>query len=80
MRRWTWLWIASALWLCGSCAQHTETAKTPLTEHQRDSVLAKSQLPGAFVVGRAMSVSDKVANAPTSQMPPDDSNGSNDSH
>jgi len=71
MRRWTWLWCAGLL-LCASCAQHTETAKAPLTEHQRDSVLAKSQLPGASVVGRAMTVSDKVANAPTSQMPPED--------
>jgi len=72
-----WLWCAGLL-LCASCAQHTETAKAPLTEHQRDSVLAKSQLPGAFVVGRAMTVSDKVANAPTSQMPPDEE--SKDSH
>ena len=77
MRRWTWLWMAG-LWLCASCAPKAEVAKTPLTEHQRDSVLAKSQLPGAFVVGRAMSVSDKVANAPTSQMPPDEE--SKDSH
>jgi hypothetical protein len=58
MRRWTWLWIAGAC-LCASCARHSDVAtKTPLTEHQRDSVLAKSALPGASVVGRAMTVSD----------------------
>ena len=78
MRRWMWPAVAG-LWLCTSCAKHENVAsKTPLTEHQRDSVLAKSSLPGAFVVGRAMSVSDKVANAPTSQMPPSDD--ANDSH
>ncbi len=72
MRRWMWPAFAG-LWLCASCSsQATVASKTPLTEHQRDSVLAKSALPGAFVVGRAMTVSDKVANAPSAQMPPSD--------
>ena len=33
----------------------------PLTERQRDSILARSALPGAQVVGRALEVSDKSA-------------------
>ena len=33
----------------------------PLTERQRDSILARSGLPGAQVVGRALDVSDKSA-------------------
>jgi hypothetical protein len=44
------------------CAQHSQpTARAPLTERQRDSILAKSSLPGAPVVGRALDVSDKSA-------------------
>jgi hypothetical protein len=35
-------------------------SRTVLTEHQRDSVLAKSPLPGATVVGRALQVSDQA--------------------
>ena len=31
-----------------------------LTERQRDSVLARSALPGAVVVGRALEVSDRA--------------------
>jgi hypothetical protein len=33
----------------------------PLTDRQRDSILARSSLPGAQVVGRALDVSDKSA-------------------
>lgn len=43
------------------CAQRQHTAQAPLTERQRDSILAKSSLPGARVVGRALEVSDKSA-------------------
>lgn len=45
-----------------SCAPHSDQAsRTPLTEHQRDSVLARSALPGASVVGRALEASDRAA-------------------
>jgi hypothetical protein len=44
------------------CGQHADqTARAPLTERQRDSVIAKSSLPGAAVVGRALDVSDRAA-------------------
>lgn len=46
---------------CAGCAPRSEpTARVPLTERQRDSVLAKSVLPGAPVVGRALDVSDRA--------------------
>ena len=44
------------------CAPRAERAtRAPLTERQRDSVLARSALPGAPVVGRALQVSDQAA-------------------
>lgn len=46
---------------CPGCAPRTApSARAPLTERQRDSVLAKSVLPGATVVGRALEVSDRA--------------------
>ena len=54
--------IAAAALLATGCAKHTDqAARPPLTERQRDSVLAKSDLPGAFVVGRAMTASDRAS-------------------
>lgn len=32
-----------------------------LTRHQRDSVIAESELPGAAVVGRALEIADSAA-------------------
>jgi hypothetical protein len=55
---------AVALLLLGalSCAPRSgQASRTPLTGRQRDSVLARSILPGAPVVGRAMEVSDRAA-------------------
>ena len=47
---------------CAGCAPRSEpSARAPLTERQRDSVLARSALPGATVVGRALEVSDRAA-------------------
>ena len=44
------------------CAPRSQpSARAPLTERQRDSVLARSSLPGAPVVGRALDVSDRAA-------------------
>ncbi len=44
------------------CAPRSQpAARAPLTERQRDSVLARSALPGAPVVGRALEVSDRGA-------------------
>jgi PBP1b-binding outer membrane lipoprotein LpoB len=59
MRRLTLITIlALALAGCSKSAPHAEST---LTEHQRDSVLAKSSLPGATVVGRAMATDDAEA-------------------
>ncbi len=36
--------------------------KSPaMSEHKRDSILSKSKLPGADIVGKAMAVSDSAA-------------------
>jgi hypothetical protein len=56
--------VAALLLLLGavSCAPRSgQASRAPLTERQRDSVLARSSLPGASVVGRAMDVSDRAA-------------------
>jgi hypothetical protein len=45
---------------CSSPRNDAAPAST-LTEHQRDSVLARSALPGAGVVGRAMAESQRAA-------------------
>ena len=50
--------IAILAMLAGACsAGQDQTPKKTLTEAQRDSVLSRSYLPGAGVVGRAMSAS-----------------------
>ena len=46
---------------CGNMFSAEET-KTAHTEHQRDSVLARSALPGSRVVGRALHESDRAGN------------------
>jgi len=40
-----------------------------LTRHQRDSVIAESDLPGAAVVGRALEVADSAAARSEREMP-----------
>ena len=52
--------LALAAGGCGNMLDSDSTAKV-LTERQRDSTIAKSVLPGAAVVGRAMAVSDRAA-------------------
>jgi len=50
--------IAIVLSLVAGCAQ-SHGPESTLSEHQRDSVLAKEKLiPGSSAVGRAMSTSD----------------------
>ncbi|MCG7853965.1 MAG: hypothetical protein MIO92_15700 [Methanosarcinaceae archaeon] len=42
-----------------SCAETTrDSSKKKLTQHERDSILAETKLPGAGVVGRAIEASD----------------------
>jgi hypothetical protein len=47
--------------ILGCAPRSGQASRQPLTERQRDSVLARSSLPGASVVGRAMDVSDRAA-------------------
>jgi hypothetical protein len=42
-----------------SCAETTrDSSKKKPTQHERDSILAETKLPGAGVVGRAIEASD----------------------
>ena len=43
------------------CSKPAERPASTLTEAQRDTVLSRSSLPGADVVGRAMQVSGREA-------------------
>ena len=52
--------VAAVLALSG-CARRDTASKPPLTERQRDSVLATEPLPGAGVVGGALKASDRAA-------------------
>lgn len=60
-----WLLLIVALALAASSCGNmldSDTVNSALTAHQRDSVLAKSVLPGAGVVDRALKESDRSAN------------------
>jgi len=48
------------LLLAGTSCAPAKPARE-LTERERDSILARSSLPGAAVVGRAIAVSDRSA-------------------
>ena len=61
-RRWLAVFVLAAfaaLTAVAGCSR-TETAHRELTQRQRDSILGKSILPGASVVTRALSVSDRA--------------------
>jgi len=52
------LLAALALLVCAGCAGHAEPKPASrLTEAQRDSAIARSSLPGAGTVGRALELS-----------------------
>lgn len=56
------LLCAAALLLFAGCSPRSGSEKaSTLTEAQRDSVLARSSLPGAGVVDRALKVSGQEA-------------------
>ena len=46
--------------LVGACSSDREPQKT-LTERERDSTIARSDLPGAGTVGKALEISDSTA-------------------
>jgi hypothetical protein len=52
-----WILVAALGLVAAGCSSHADRGVT-LTERQRDSIIARSPLPGASVVGRAMNVSD----------------------
>ena len=53
--------VGLALFALASCSPRAErSARAPLTERQRDSILARSSLPGAPVVGRALEASTRA--------------------
>lgn len=58
-------WIVAAalcLGLAGcSAGSSGQASRPPLSERQRDSILARSNLPGAGAVGSAMRVTDAQA-------------------
>ncbi len=55
------LFVAVALLVLAGCAGSESADKAPLTEHQRDSVLAEQPIPGAAGVGAALDASDRAA-------------------
>ena len=45
-----------------SCTETTtDSSKKKLTQHEKDSILAETDLPGAGVVGKAIEASDSSA-------------------
>jgi hypothetical protein len=53
--------LSLALLVLAGCARSAPESRAPLTERQRDSILARQPLPGAGVVGRALESSDDAA-------------------
>ena len=53
--------VAAPLALLASCSHHDDAPVSTLTAAQRDSVLARSSLPGARVVAGALNVSAAAA-------------------
>jgi len=58
-----WWWVVPALLGVTGCGSgpRAGAGRVPLTERQRDSVIARSSLPGASVMERALAVSDQAA-------------------
>ena len=46
---------------CGGGDSAKQAARDTLTERQKDSILAKSRIPGASGVGRAMTAADSTS-------------------
>lgn len=56
-----WALVMLLVVCCLGCGPRSErSARAPLTERQRDSVIARSILPGAPVVGGALDLSDRA--------------------
>ncbi len=46
---------------CGKSGANDAARRDTLTERQHDSILARSQIPGAKAVGRAMTAADSMS-------------------
>jgi len=46
---------------CGKSGSNDAAKRDTLTERQHDSILARSQIPGAKAVGRAMTAADSMS-------------------
>ncbi len=60
------MWLTLGVVACAACGGQTAKSNAAggqdtLTERQRDSVLAKSRIPGASGVGKAMRVADSTS-------------------
>ena len=53
--------VLALMALAAGCSGPEKSARAPLTEHQRDSVLATEPIPGAPAVGAALRTSDKAS-------------------
>jgi hypothetical protein len=53
--------VALVVFAAGCGKNSSQASRTPLTERQRDSILATEPIPGASVVGRALNASDRAA-------------------
>ena len=53
--------ILAVLAMAGCAPKKKAETRAPLTERQRDSILATEPLPGASTVGAAMKASDQAA-------------------
>jgi hypothetical protein len=62
MTKTTWLLALATLAACGGDKSGKEAVnRDTLTERQKDSILAKSSIPGASNVGRAMRAADSTS-------------------
>ena len=62
MRRSSWAFVTIASCIVTTACQSKTTAGTGRTEHERDSVIGQSQVPGAPVVKKALDVADSSRN------------------
>ena len=60
------LLAALTLFAVAGCSRSADRPASTLTEAQRDTAIARSLLPGAGVVGRAMQASGREARRATS--------------
>jgi len=54
------MWIAAMCLIALAGCSSERHATRQLSERERDSLISRSVLPGASVVGRAMAVSDRL--------------------